>query len=134
LEDIGIYCINAARYLFKAEPIEVTALAVQGREPRFHEVPEAVSATMRFPDDRLASFVCGFGETKVSEYRVIGAKGMLRMNPASTWRGDVVRTIVLATTIKLENSNIAIRLPQKSCISPTAFNTRKTLSPRAEKG
>src|SRR3569832_1673092 len=26
LYDVGIYCINAARYLFRAEPVEVTAL------------------------------------------------------------------------------------------------------------
>jgi predicted dehydrogenase len=95
LEDIGIYCINAARYLFKAEPVEVTALAVQGREPRFQEVPEAVSATMRFPDDRLAAFICGFGESKISEYRVIGTGGMLCMDPAYTWQDAVVQTIVV---------------------------------------
>ncbi len=95
LEDIGIYCINAARYLFQAEPIEVTALAVQGREPRFHEVPEAVSATLRFPDDHVASFLCGFGETKVSQYQVIGTKGMLRMDPAYTWQGETVQTITV---------------------------------------
>jgi predicted dehydrogenase len=93
LEDIGIYCINAARYIFQAEPVEVTALAVQGREPRFREVPEAVSAMMRFPDDRVASFLCGFGETKVSQYQVIGTKGMLRMDPAYTWQGETVQTI-----------------------------------------
>jgi predicted dehydrogenase len=93
LEDIGIYCINAARYIFQAEPIEVTAMAVQGREPRFYEVPEAVSATMRFSDDRVASFLCGFGETKVSQYQVIGTKGMLRMDPAYTWQGETVQTI-----------------------------------------
>jgi predicted dehydrogenase len=95
LEDIGIYCINAARYLFKAEPLEVTALAVQGREPRFREVPEAVSATMRFPDDRLAAFLCGFGETKVSEYRVVGTEGILRMDPAYTWNGEIVQSIIV---------------------------------------
>jgi predicted dehydrogenase len=41
LEDIGIYCLNAARYIFKAEPEEVTAFAVRSKDRRFKEVPEA---------------------------------------------------------------------------------------------
>jgi predicted dehydrogenase len=93
LEDIGIYCLNAARYIFKAEPEEVTAFAVRGKDRRFKEVPEAVSATLRFPKDRLATFLCGFGETKISEYRVIGTAGVLKMDPAFTWHGDIEQTI-----------------------------------------
>jgi predicted dehydrogenase len=94
LEDIGIYCLNAARYIFRAEPEEVTAFAIRGKDQRFKEVPEAVSATLRFPKDRLATFLCGFGQTKVSEYQVIGTEGVLKMNPAFTWHGDIEQTIV----------------------------------------
>jgi predicted dehydrogenase len=93
LEDIGIYCLNAARYIFKAEPEEVTAFAIRGKDRRFKEVPEAVSATLRFPKDRLATFLCGFGETKVSEYQVIGTEGVLKMDPAFTWNGDIEQTV-----------------------------------------
>lgn len=95
LEDIGIYCINAARYLFRSEPEEVFAFAISGSDPRFVEVPEAISATMRFPGDRLASFLCGFGEAKASEYRVLGTEGMLKMDPAYTWQGDIEQTIIV---------------------------------------
>jgi glucose-fructose oxidoreductase len=93
LEDIGIYCLNAARYIFKAEPEEVTAFAIRGTDRRFKEVPEAVAAALRFPKDRLATFLCGFGETKVSEYQVIGTEGVLRMDSAFTWNGDIEQTI-----------------------------------------
>ncbi|HXU64815.1 MAG TPA: Gfo/Idh/MocA family oxidoreductase, partial [Polyangia bacterium] len=52
LRDIGIYCINAARYLFRDEPLEVTALAgTKAGDPRFREVDEQVSALLRFPGD-----------------------------------------------------------------------------------
>jgi len=95
LEDIGIYCINAARYLFRAEPVEVMAFAGHGSDPRFTEVPEAVSATLRFPGDRLASFQCGFGESKASEYRVVGTQGMLKMDPAYTWHGETKQTVII---------------------------------------
>ena len=93
LEDIGIYCLNAARYVFQGEPNEVTAFAIRGKDRRFKEIPEAVSATLRFSRDRLATFLCGFGESKVSEYRVIGTEGVLKMDPAFTWQGDIEQTI-----------------------------------------
>lgn len=89
LMDIGIYCINAARYLFQDDPIEVSALAASNGEARFREVPEMVSAVMRFPKERVAQFTCGFGEAKVSEYRVVGTAGDLRMDLGYTFRGDI---------------------------------------------
>lgn len=93
VEDIGIYCLNAARYIFKAEPEEVTAFAVHGSDRRFKEVPESVAATLRFSKNRLATFLCGFGQTKVSEYEVIGTEGIIRMDPAFTWNGPIHQTI-----------------------------------------
>ena len=78
LYDIGIYCINAARSLFRAEPVEVQATTAGARD----EVEEAVSGWLRFPGDRLASFSCSFGAAKVSEYRVAGTKGDLCVEPA----------------------------------------------------
>ena len=93
LEDIGIYCLNAARYLFQAEPVAVTAFAVHGSDPRFAEVPESVTATLRFPEDRFATFLCSFGAANASEYRVIGTKGILTLDPAFTWNGDIIQTI-----------------------------------------
>jgi glucose-fructose oxidoreductase len=89
LMDIGIYCINAARYLFQDDPVEVSGFAATNRETRFREVPEMVTAVMRFPKERLAVFTCGFGEAKVSEYRVVGTAGDLRMDLAYTFRGDI---------------------------------------------
>jgi predicted dehydrogenase len=89
LMDIGIYCINAARYLFQDDPIEVSGFAASNKESRFREVPEMVSAVMRFPKARIATFTCGFGEAKVSEYRVVGTTGDLKMELAYTFRGDI---------------------------------------------
>ena len=89
LMDLGVYCINAARYLFRDDPIEVTGFTASLPGERFAEVPEMVSAVMRFPKDRLATFSCGFGEAKVSEYRVIGTAGDIRLDPAYAFRGEI---------------------------------------------
>jgi glucose-fructose oxidoreductase len=65
LMDLGIYCINAARYLFRQNPTAVSGFASHPNDPRFREVPEMVTAVMRFPQERLATFTCGFGKSKV---------------------------------------------------------------------
>jgi glucose-fructose oxidoreductase len=82
LWDIGIYCINAARYLFQSEPEEVFAFQASSDEERFREVEESVTAVLRFPEARLATFTCSFGASDVSEFQVVGTKGNLRADPA----------------------------------------------------
>ena len=82
LYDIGIYCINAARYLFRAEPTELLAIAAKGREERFAEVEEGLCAVLKFPDERLAAFTCSFGSADVAAYEIVGSKGSLRLDPA----------------------------------------------------
>jgi glucose-fructose oxidoreductase len=82
LFDLGVYCINAVRNLFRDEPIEVTALQGQGHDERFDEVPESTSAQVRFPGGRLASFTCSFGAADVSMFRIVGTKGSLELDPA----------------------------------------------------
>ena len=82
LYDMGVYCINAARHLFRSEPIEVTGLSESKHEERFTKVEEMVSVTMRFPNERLAVFTCSFGAADVSRYTVVGTKGKLSADPA----------------------------------------------------
>jgi len=83
LLDLGIYCVNAARALFRAEPTEVLAMSASLRgERRFKEIDEQVSAVLRFPEDRLAQLTCSFGAYDHSALAVIGEKGRIRMDPA----------------------------------------------------
>jgi glucose-fructose oxidoreductase len=95
LYDIGIYCINAARYLFGDEPLEVSALRASGADPRFREVDEMVAATLRFPGERLAEFVVGFGAADVSSYRVVGTKGDLVVEPAYDYAAGLVHRLTV---------------------------------------
>jgi predicted dehydrogenase len=95
LWDIGIYCINAARYLFQCEPEQVYALAATSADKRFSEVEESVMAILSFPGARLATFCYSFGASDVSEYQVVGTKGNLRADPAF----DFARSLKLKVTI-----------------------------------
>ena len=87
--DLGVYCINAARYLFQDEPTEVMATSIAGDDARFEEVDEMTSAVLRFPGDRLAVFTSSFGAADVSSYRVVGTTGDLRVEPAYEYVGEL---------------------------------------------
>jgi len=82
LYDMGIYCLNAARYLFRSEPTEVFAFTARGDSPRFAGVDEMLCGILRFPGECLGTFVCSFGAYNVSSYRVVGTRGDLRVEPA----------------------------------------------------
>jgi glucose-fructose oxidoreductase len=80
--DLGVYCINAARYLFRDEPVEVRALSAASSDPRFEHCEEMMSVMLRFPGERVAGFTVSFGAAEVSTYRVVCSNGELRMDPA----------------------------------------------------
>jgi len=94
--DMGVYCINAARYLFGSEPIEVSATAARkNRDERFLRVEEMVSVMMRFPEERLATFTCSFGAAHVGRYSLIGTKGMLLADPAYGYAKSIDHQLVI---------------------------------------
>jgi predicted dehydrogenase len=96
LYDIGVYCINAVRNLFGAEPMEVAAFSANNGDPRFLECEETTSAILRFPGrERLASFTCSFNAADVSSYRVVGTKGELVMDPAYEYAGELKQRVTI---------------------------------------
>jgi glucose-fructose oxidoreductase len=96
LYDIGIYCINAVRNLFGAEPMEVVAFSANNGDPRFLECEETTSAILRFPGrERLAAFTCSFGAADVSAYRVVGSEGDLVMEPAYEYAGELKQRVTV---------------------------------------
>ncbi|HEY3203831.1 MAG TPA: Gfo/Idh/MocA family oxidoreductase [Thermoanaerobaculia bacterium] len=95
LYDIGIYCINAARYLFRAEPSEVFAASANIGEKRFQESQEMASAILRFPVERLASFACSFGASDTGWYQVMGTKGDLRLDSAYGYAEAMKQTVTV---------------------------------------
>ena len=82
LYDIGVYCINAARYLFRAEPKEVVAVSVNSGAKRLAQIDESTGALLRFDGERIAAFVTSFNAADVGSYRVVGTKGEIHVSPA----------------------------------------------------
>lgn len=86
LLDLGPYPINAARYVFEAEPIEVVS-AVGGRhaEKRLGDFDDTVAVTLRFPDNRIAQFTVSYAANALESYFAVGTNGSIAMQPCYTY-------------------------------------------------
>jgi len=83
LVDVGIYCLNASRYLTGEEPAAVKAFSsVVDRDARFSQVEETLSWTMKFPGGALASCTCTYGAMMTGYFRVRGSRGTILVEPA----------------------------------------------------
>jgi glucose-fructose oxidoreductase len=97
LLDLGVYCVNAARTLFGAEPTSALSVAATTqRDARFVEIDEQVSAILTFPDDRLAQLLVSFGAYDHAALTVVGAKGLLRLDPAYSYTTEIVMETQIA--------------------------------------
>jgi predicted dehydrogenase len=83
LPDVGVYCLNAIRHIFAAEPLAVQAIASRPEgDPRFAEIDASLAVTLKFPGERLAQFFCSFGSALSENLRIIGTTGEIVMDPA----------------------------------------------------
>src|SRR5215469_12646180 len=83
LMDVGIYCLNASRYLTGEEPSAVKGFSsVVDEDGRFAQVEETLSWTITFPGGVLANCTCTYGSQMPGYFRVRGSKGTMIMEPA----------------------------------------------------
>src|ERR1039457_3888758 len=88
LFDVGIYSLNACRYLTGEEPSQISAFAsVIDRDGRFNQVEENVSWTMKFPSGIVASCNTTYCANMTGYYRVHGSKGWLEVDSAFYYDG-----------------------------------------------
>jgi len=88
LMDIGIYGLQAARYISGEEPIEINAqLYTTPGDPRFREVEETILFQLRFLSGVLANCSSSYGFAGTNRYRAMGAKGWLELEPATSYTG-----------------------------------------------
>lgn len=134
LYDIGIYCINAARYLFKAEPVEVFAMTANSKDSRFKKVDELVSCIMKFPEGKLATFSISFGSFPSADYDLIGTKGRLRLEKGY----EYAKTMTLK--IYEEKKIISKKYPKRDQFAPEliyfsdCIQRKKKPEPSGEEG
>jgi predicted dehydrogenase len=92
LMDIGIYSLQAARYVSGEEPVEVNAMmySTPGDE-RFKEVEETIDFQLRFPSGVLANCTSSYGYSGQNRYRVVATKGWFELEPATGYSGQRMR-------------------------------------------
>ncbi|MEQ8715907.1 MAG: Gfo/Idh/MocA family oxidoreductase [Cyclobacteriaceae bacterium] len=89
--DMGVYCINAARYATDMEPIAVTATASTTRPQIYTEVDETMDFTLDFPNGAIANCKTSFG-VGLNELRVNCDNGWYELRPFQAYGGIRGRT------------------------------------------
>ncbi len=88
LLDVGVYSLNASRYLTGEEPEVLSAYSsVIDHDGRFNEVEENLGWTMKFPSGIVASCNTSYGANMDGYYKVHGSKGVIELAPAFGYDG-----------------------------------------------
>jgi predicted dehydrogenase len=88
LMDVGIYCVQGARYTTGLEPIAVTAQELPKTKPEiFTEVEEALTWQMEFPGAITASCTSSYSKY-LNLLRVVAEKGWYELSPAFGYSGQ----------------------------------------------
>ena len=91
LPDVGLYCLNAFRYITGEEPVEVTGQITRPKDdPRFREVEDIALFTLRFPSGVVAQGSCGYSFHESRWLRVQAETGWFGLDPAFGYDNLVV--------------------------------------------
>ncbi|UZR93287.1 Gfo/Idh/MocA family protein [Chondrinema litorale] len=82
--DMGVYSLQAARYVTGEEPIAVTAQEFRIRKDLFTEVEETLTFQLEFPSGALANLHTSFG-MNMNYLDVRTEKGYIKLDPFSSY-------------------------------------------------
>ena len=108
LMDIGIYSLQATRYLTGEEPVEISAtISNTPGDPRFKEVEENINFSLRFPSGVLANCSSSYGYFEVKRFQAFGSEGTLTLDPATDYdeHNLTVKTDAGTEEIKVKEFN-----------------------------
>jgi len=92
LPDVGIYCLNASRYVSGEEPVEIYArVATTPNGLRFREVEETVSFSMRFPSGLIADCGTSYGMHESRRLDVHTEAASFQLENAFAYEGQQFR-------------------------------------------
>ena len=94
--DMAPYPVNAARYVFGAEPTTVvSAVGTRHPEAGFGNFDDTVAVTLQFPQGRIAQFIVSYHANTIDTYTVLGTKGSVQMNPGFMYGKPLEQAIVI---------------------------------------
>jgi glucose-fructose oxidoreductase len=106
LYDIGIYSLQAARYITGEEPVEVSArITSDASDPRFKEIEDLVAFQLRFPSGTLANLTSSYSTSPVKRIQVFGSKASLVLDPATEYERHQMM-------VKTEKEERRVQIPE----------------------
>lgn len=115
LPDVGIYCLNATRYLTGEEPIAIDAkLFTTPNDPRFREVEESVIFQLKYPSGVLAICSTSYGYHRASRFRVFGSDAWGQLDPAFTYHGLQMMVARKSPTNSMAEDVTQVRMTEKN--------------------
>ncbi len=95
--DMGPYPVNAARYVFSAEPTEiVSAVGARHSDSGFPQnFDDTLVTTLRFPGDRFAQFSLSYFGNPTNSFVAVGTKGTIALDPAYMFGKGLEQTIAI---------------------------------------
>lgn len=91
LPDVGLYCLNAFRYITGEEPVEVTGQVTRPKDdPRFREVEDLATFTLRFPSGVFAVGSSGYSAHNSRRLRAMASNGWIGLDPAFAYNNLVL--------------------------------------------
>jgi predicted dehydrogenase len=87
LMDVGIYALQATRYLTGAEPALVTAVETTTDAVKFRDVEESIAWQMKFPGGVIASCNSTYNFSGMDRYKVFAENGWFELAPAYDYDG-----------------------------------------------
>jgi predicted dehydrogenase len=87
LMDMGIYALNASRYMTGEEPSAVYAVeSTDKRDPRFREVEDRIAFELEFPSGVIGSCMSMYSANQ-NHILLMGDKGRIELEPATAYQG-----------------------------------------------
>ena len=99
LFDIGLYCLNTARFVTGEEPVEIMASQyIHPGDGRYAEVEETISFMLRFPSDSIVNCFASYGARDDKHQRPNFETATIDMPNAYQYVGQTM-------TVTLRNGN-----------------------------
>ncbi len=92
LMDVGIYAMQACRYLTGEEPASIMAAETKTDTTKFAEVDESITWTMKFPSGVAAYCSTSYNFNGLNRFVGYCSDGWVRMDPAYSYNGNKLET------------------------------------------
>lgn len=132
LLDIGIYALNATRYLTGEDPVEVNATSyTPPNDPRFVDVEDMIAWQCKFPSGILANCATTYSAGQ-NRFRVLGADGFIEMDPFLSYGNLALRKVIKGKSEPVKLDQVDHFAAEMDHMSECVMQDKQPLTPGEE--